>query len=244
MSAHAHAIEAGGIATTVIGLVRPHLEKAKPPRALFVPFQLGRPLGEPEDAAFQTRVLVAALRLLERADGPVILDDYAETAPGALDVPDWRPPFALSFARLPEAGDVPGWTRALQGEMALVAPHYERARATRGRTSVGTSQQPPDAWPDYAATFLGGALPLPPPKLPSAGLALRFLADDLKAYYGEAAQSAGVAPASRQLDRWFWSETIAGQLLHRLRAAGMASENSALKTVATRFFVPGPYVVA
>ena len=53
MSALAHMIEARGIATVVIGLVRPHLETIRPPRALFVPFELGRPLGAPEDAAFQ-----------------------------------------------------------------------------------------------------------------------------------------------------------------------------------------------
>ena len=50
-----------------------------PPRALWVPFIMGRPLGVPKDAAFQRRVLLAALNLLESASGPVVVD-YPEDA--------------------------------------------------------------------------------------------------------------------------------------------------------------------
>lgn len=57
-------LESLGLTTTVIGLVRPHMEKSANPRGLFVPFPLGRPLGKPGDAAFQRRVLLAALGLL------------------------------------------------------------------------------------------------------------------------------------------------------------------------------------
>ena len=41
---------------------------------------MGRPLGVPNDAAFQRRVLLAALNLLAAPAGPV-LADYAEDAP-------------------------------------------------------------------------------------------------------------------------------------------------------------------
>jgi hypothetical protein len=44
---------------------------------LWVPFELGRPLGLPDDPALQTRVLVAALKLLEAEKGPV-LEDFVE----------------------------------------------------------------------------------------------------------------------------------------------------------------------
>ncbi len=84
-------IEARGIATVVIGLVRPHLESTKSPRGLWVPFPLGRPLGEPEDPAFQRRVLMAALALLERRDGPVLLVDFPEDAPSMTDTAGWTP---------------------------------------------------------------------------------------------------------------------------------------------------------
>ena len=52
----------------------------KPPRALWVPFELGRPLGVPNAPDFQQRVLLAALELIEADEGP-ILKDYTEEAP-------------------------------------------------------------------------------------------------------------------------------------------------------------------
>jgi hypothetical protein len=237
-------IEARGFATTVVGLVRLHLEKSMVPRSLFVPFQLGRPLGEPGDAGFQRRVLTQALALLERRDGPVIIEDFADDPPGWADTPGWRSRMDIERPALPPSRDVAAWSAALTAEIARVRPHYEAAVAGYGRTSVGISQQPPESWPNYAADFLAGGLPTPPDGLPSSAVALRFLADDLKAFYGEAVQAEGPFPSSRQLDRWFWSETVAGALLQELRRVGMASDNNALKTVAGRFFVPGPHVRA
>ena len=65
MSALGHYLEEEGIATAAISLIRPQTERTKPPRALWVPFELGRPFGPPSDPAFQKRVVVSALRLLE-----------------------------------------------------------------------------------------------------------------------------------------------------------------------------------
>ena len=54
--------------------MREHTEVVRPPRALWVTFELGRPLGVPDDPAFQSRVLRAALAMLDRTDGPLIVD--------------------------------------------------------------------------------------------------------------------------------------------------------------------------
>jgi hypothetical protein len=45
-------LETRGIATVAIASVLPQVEKTRPPRALMVPFMLGRPFGEPNDMAF------------------------------------------------------------------------------------------------------------------------------------------------------------------------------------------------
>jgi hypothetical protein len=66
--------------------------------------------------------------------------------------------------------------------------------------------------------------------------------DDLKAYYCEAVQSTGTAPASRQIDAGFWRESLAGRLVQALRVVALRSGNNALKTVGGRFFVPAPCV--
>ena len=99
------------------------------------------------------------------------------------------------------------------------------------------------SWPAFATAFLDGGLPTVPAH-PTPALALRFLADDLKALYSEAVQADGRPPSARQIDGWFWCETIAGRLLIALRKSAMESDNNALKTVGGRFFVPAPFVPA
>jgi hypothetical protein len=75
-------LEERGFSTVTIASVRAQAQKTRPPRALWTTSQLGRPLGEPRDAPFQRRVVLAALALLERTDGPVILADFNEDPPG------------------------------------------------------------------------------------------------------------------------------------------------------------------
>ena len=233
-------LEQAGLPTVVIGLVRPHMEKTRNPRGLFVPFPLGRPFGEAGDAGFQRRVLMSALTLLERTDGPVVLADFPDDAPSMRDVAGWRPPFILPVPARPVTPEA--WADALAAEMALVSPWHGRAQARFGRTSIGPSAQAADKWPAYAAHFLAGALPEPPPGLPSAALGLRFLADDLKAFYTEAAQAEGPAPSVAQINAWLWRETVAGQMLIALRAVAAASDNNGLKAMGTRFLVPANWL--
>jgi hypothetical protein len=70
-------IERQGIATVVIQLLREVAERVRPPRALFVPFRHGYPLGKPNDPQLQHAVLGAVLRLLE---------DPALTPPALVDL--------------------------------------------------------------------------------------------------------------------------------------------------------------
>ncbi len=68
------AIEYAGITTVSLSLLREITEKICPPRALFVPFPLGYPLGEPDNPPLQLRVMRAAFALLARNDAPVLED--------------------------------------------------------------------------------------------------------------------------------------------------------------------------
>jgi len=233
-------LEGQGLATTVIGLVRLHMEKAANPRGLFVPFPLGRPLGEPGDLGFQRRVLLAALELLDRADGPVILADFPDDAPTQAGASGWRPACPLPPPVSPASPD--GWEAALAAEIALVRPAWHQAQARFGRTTVGVTGLPPEAWPGFASAFFGPEHPAVPAGFVSAALALRFMADDLKAFYTEAAQATGPAPAPDQASAWLYRDTLAGRLLVALRAAALAGEDGAFKTAAGRFLVPVPFL--
>lgn len=234
-------LEERGLPTTAIALVLPQVERTRPPRALMTPFMLGRPLGEPNDAVFQKRVLTRALGLLERTDGPVILEHFPDDNPSWFDQPGWTP--AVALPALPAPVGAPQWEAAFLAELARVLPVWERFKARFGRTTVGLAGQAPAEWPGFAAAFLDGGLPVVVVHETPA-LALRFLADDIKALYGEAVQADGGPPSARQIDAWFWRQTVAGQLLIALRGVSLESENNALKTVGGRFFVPTPFLPA
>lgn len=228
MSGLAHYFEDEGIATTLIALVRRHAEATRPPRALWVPFELGRPLGEPNDPSFQRHVVRAALGLLERTDGPTILEDYARDAPGEAPDPGWVCPVRL------EGTD-------LASEMSAVQPAHDRAVEKFGRTTVGVSGIPIEAAAAYLEAY-DSATPEPNPRKDIHDvLMLRFAADDLKAFYLEAAASGPGRPSSRQLQDWFWINTRAAGVLQALRTNSLESHDPTRRDLGSHAFVPEPY---
>ena len=150
-----------------------------------------------------TACCLQALGLLERRDGPVILEDFSDDPPNWSDTPGWPAP-ALPAIETPETAT--GWEAELTREITALHPTWQRACARFGRTTVGLSGQAPELWPAFATRFFAGEMPTVPPHA-AAALALRFLCDDIKAMYSEAAQADGAPPSSRQIDAWFWSQT-------------------------------------
>jgi hypothetical protein len=237
VSALGHYLEEEGIATVAISLIRPQTENTKPPRALWVPFELGRPFGPPGDTPFQTRVLLSALRLLERAQGPVVIEDFGEDDPRAAPDPGWRPPAIPAAA---SEGSSALLASGLESEIPLLRAEHEAWLGRYKRTGVGLSGLPIADCGRFAANWLRGNTPVSPRDGFSAPLLLRFAVDDLKAYYLEAAATAG-RPSSRQLGDWFWNKTAAGAAVHALRAACLASDDERLKIVGN-FMVPAARV--
>lgn len=218
MSGLAHVLEREGIATVLIGLIPQHVERMRPPRALVVPFELGRPLGDPGSRRFQKRVLRSALTLSERSDVPVV-DVFAEDAPRAVaeDMEGWACPVGL-----PDAAAESGPTPPLLAEIELLQPWYDRARRSRGRTGVGVSGMTIEE----AARFLLACREREPGDSPVTGLAVadafKLAIEDLKLFHLEAA-TARPGASSVTLADWFWNGTAAGRLLldlaHRLADA-------------------------
>ena len=238
MGGLAHYLESEGLSTTQISLIRPHTETIKPPRALWVPFELGRPLGEPNDPAFQKRVIRAAIDLFERPSGPV-LEDFPEDAPshygagGGTARGAWTCP-----VRFPREEEADG-RKALALEVSQLSSWYRMARERNGRTTVGVSGL--DIL--VAAGLLADAAqglelenPLPEHSWPTA---LRLAAEDVKAYYLEsmAAQPGGAATAA-DLANWFWSDTKAGETLQVLKKVALRSEDQEMQLLGRLLLVP------
>jgi hypothetical protein len=241
VSALGHYLEEEGLATVAISLIRPQTENTKPPRALWVPFELGRPFGPPGDALFQKRVVLAALRMLERGNGPVVIEDFPDDDPRALPDPAWRPPVIPARAA---AGSAESLAARLEAEMLALRDAHERWVAQHGRTTVGLAGMSASACGRYIAEWLRGKAPPSPREGFSAPLIVRFAVDDVKAYYLEAAAAGAARPSSRQLGDWFWNETAASAAIHALRQAFQASDDERLRLVVSNFMVPAARVPA
>lgn len=237
MGGLAHYIESAGIATTQISLVRLHTEKMRPPRALWVPFELGRPFGPPNDAPFQTRVVVAALKLFGLPQGPVLVD-YPEEAPQTTNEDSgWSCPINFVHRASELNGDA-ALAAAVTDEIARLRPWYDIARSKRGRTTVGASSLEIEQIAEFFPSLLAPVLPSSPiVDLPLAD-AIRLAAEDLKAFYFEAVSAQPGAPSSRQLVTWFWKDTSAGTLLNTLKNRFEASDDSGLKLLGQLLLVP------
>jgi hypothetical protein len=240
-----HFLEAEGLPTTQISLIREHTATIKPPRALWVPFELGRPLGAPGDAAFQRQVLIRVLSLLEAESGPVLEDFELQAPAGTMAAPDLLAcPVSFDQTEL-EATDPETYRRHLANEIEANQPDYDRAVEIRGRTLVG----PSGLGPREAAEFIVGFLDKNPPKNPRSDLslayALRLAVEDLKAFYFEAA-AARLGPATpdpRAVADWFWTETVAGEVLLAVRERLSASPDRHLKFVGGALLAPVSHTV-
>lgn len=222
--------EEEGLATTQISLIRIHTERTRPPRALWVPFELGRPLGVPNDPAFQKRVIKAALGLLDAEKGPVLVD-YPEDVPAdsaALDAGAMNG--MVCPIDLPRPPDETAPTSeigiALMKEIASLAPWYDLAVANRGRTTVGPSGLPVVQAGKYVAAFLEDqATRCPRDDMPAARV-LKLAYEDLKAYYTEAITLQPGYTTSERVEDWLFRETVLGSALWRLRAICQANESA------------------
>lgn len=218
--------------------MREHTAGLRPPRFLWVPFELGRPFGAPGDPAFQTKVLRAALSLLEREDGPVILEDFPEDAPAPTEeeMAGWVCPVNLPK---PEAAEEPAMLADVLREIDSLAPWYEFGREARGgRSTFGVSGLAIEDAARFLHGFFDGLPENPVPGVP-LGEALRLAAEDVRSWYQEAATARpGAAATSKALADWFWGETAAGRLLLALRPVCAESADSGVRTTADTQVVP------
>jgi hypothetical protein len=235
VSALAHYLEEEGIATVAIALIRQQAENTKPPRALWVPFELGRPLGPPNDAGFQRRVILVALGMLLEDGGPVRIIDFPDDDPRAQPDPAWRPPFMPATIA---DGSAESLASRLEAEIVLLQGAHERWMAQHGRSTVGLSGLSIGGAASYVADWLRGKAPSSPRDGFSAPLILRFAVDDLKAYCLEAAAAGIAKPSSWQLGDWLWNETATGAALYALRVLLQAQDDERLRLIVANFIVP------
>ena len=224
MSALSYFLERDGIATTGISLVRENTESMQPPRALWVPFPLGRPLGKPGDSAFQHRVIAAGLALLDRATGPV-LEDYPEDAPGVTS--EAAPACPVAFAR--PNRETTGWAAALGKELQALTPWHDLGRRRRrGRTLVGLSANTiRDNIEKMGRLLDDGRLPLD-----DLGW-FKAATEDAKAFYLEALTAQPGEYDQQALENVLWNQTALGAAILKFNKGFKAHPDTATFSVIT-----------
>jgi len=187
--------------TTAISLVRENAESMQPPRTLWVSFPLGRPLGKPDDAAFQHRVIDAALKLLSAPSGPV-LADFPEDAPPA-GLSD-APACPVSFSK--PSKDTDSWKTKLLDELQTLVPWHDLGlRRRAGRSLVGVSGLSMTENIEKLGTLLDNeTLPITELKWFKSAI------EDTKVFYLEALTAQPGHYNQEQLEKLFWHETALG----------------------------------
>jgi len=215
--------------------VREHAEAIQPPRTLWVPFPLGRPLGVPNDPAFQRRVVISALRLLERPSGPVLEDFPEDVPPIAEDESQEGMACPISFAP-----DMAKATLAekVAAEISQLRAWHDLSVKNRGRTATGVAGAALEDLVGFIAAWAGGKprtnfrddiLPID---------ALRLACDELKTFYSEAVLAQPGTHSIESIQDWFWGQTAAGKLLFDLHAATLKSSDKLEKFFADNNLVP------
>ena len=223
MSGLAHYFEEEGIPTVVVALVREHAQKLRPPRALWVPYPLGRPFGAPNDATNQTHVLRQALGLLEMPSGPILVD--AKELVGDVEpVESWVCPVSFAAASSSQSDLA---TRVSE-EVAQLRPWYELGVERRGRTTVGLANTSVADSTSVLARYVQH--PEVEGQVQEVDL-LRWSARDVISYYLEAATAQPGADEAAQLENWFWNDTAGGELLKKLREVCLVHADPGVRDV-------------
>ncbi len=194
----------------------------QPPRALWVPFPLGRPLGKPGDAAFQLDVIRAALNLLDRSKGPV-LEDYPHDAP----VVDAESAAACPVSFPSDTDDAGSWKSRLSKEVRELKPWYELScRRRGGRTLVGIADQTPAQNVQILAEHLDDGV------RPTDITWLKRAVEDIKVYYIEAMTAQPGDYDNRALQDQFWQDTSFGAAVLAFYHQFQNSDDDRMKLIA------------
>ena len=240
----AHIFESQGFSTVLVGFVKEHIEIIKPPRALWLNFPMGRPLGKPNDPEFQKKVIRRAFDLFQRSSGPV-LEDFQEIIPVREGRMSYAIPVDLIY-KVNQLENIDKLAGEVQRELSNLMPDYVEAVKNVGRTTVGASELEISDFVPYIAEFAKGNKPKSPRKgLPAIPL-LKLVVEDLNAVYTESRIYKDKIDDFEILGKWFWEETNAGKLLLAVEAVSLESDDQVLRQIASmslltpRFWSEGP----
>lgn len=190
-------------------------------------------------------MLRAALSLFEADRGPILADFPRDAPTSHGEDTTWSCALPLP-ARAATEDPADSLRERLRDEIRSLRPWYDEAIRNTGRTAFGVSGLTADsaeAIGDTLATIASGSEGVAPAgAAPPMPILLRYLSDDLKAYYFEAAaaQPGSRRPTSQELNRWLFRESVLGEVLYAARDVVSANPDPA-QALPGRFFVPAAF---
>ena len=186
-------------------MVRENTETLEPPRALWVSFPLGRPLGIPGDADFQRKVIVSALDLLARESGPVLEDYPVELPPSNIEAEIAACPISFRRAHSSEST----WTSRINEELDLLRPWHDISTQKRNGFSLSGLN---NANQKEITSKLGEMIERK--TIASNELVwLKRTIEELKFFYMEAMTAQPGNLSHEALDSIFWQDSVLGDAL-------------------------------
>jgi hypothetical protein len=228
VGALSHYLETSGIPTIGISLIRLHTETIRPPRALWVPFELGRPLGRPSQPEDQRRLLRKALSLLERTDVPIL--EGWEAVPVEEDAGDLHG--LACFVPTPAKT----LRSEVMDELARLRSRLESEKAAGPGLAAGVLGIAPEEAAKLVLDFID-EVPAenPRPELPYPHV-LKLAVDDLVKFYNSV--GADETDSAERLREWFWRETAMGRAAGDLRARMLEHPDPTYRAVAYLVLTP------
>jgi len=244
VSVLAHFFESFGLSTVLVGFVKEHIQAIKPPRALWLDFPMGRPLGKPNDIEFQKKIIRTAFKMFNEKSGPVLRE-----FPDVIPVKNGRMGYALPVELVIDKnniGNIDLLVQEVKTEIESLNKDYTRAVTFRKRTTLGASEMKISDYVNYISLFIKGDIPNSPRKGIGPVPLLKLVVEDLQAYYTETITFRDKIDDFEKIGTWFWEKTKAGKLILCLEAVSLKSENRVLKQIVDmslitpRFWSEGP----
>ena len=190
------------------------------PRSIAVPFPFGRPLGFPDQPDLQRDILRKSLALLNTATESTVVD-YEYDQPMGDPAGEWACSVMLPQPEITDEADA--LIQGLLNEVRALAPWYDEAFRARGRTTVGATGLSADHIEVMAAEIaayaagadLGDDAEDAPAWAHPNPVRLKFISDDLRAFYHEAISAQPGSPPSSDVDlnTWVFGQTALGEVI-------------------------------
>lgn len=202
-----------------------------------MPFELGRPFGNPNDPEFQSVVLMEALNLLSEKKGPVLKNFTKEARSIQNEKLSLSCPVNFTVYRRTETekdvlfDDFRQEFLQMRNWYELSMKRHQRSTVTRKFLNIEELFQ-------RIKSFVEDGIRIQEKSNISPYMEIKLDIEDLKTYYFESiCYQLDINNSSGQLANWFWGQTVAATIINEIKKKCKNSEDRELRRL-SGFLIP------